>query len=164
MLSRIFWAGLAAIALLAGMAWQDGPAIISWADDHGGVSASAEHAIEAGVDRAVEGSLDKMQVVGPDGKEIAVPAETKRALGEAVGRLVKAETSLAMLRARDGSAEELRDAEERRAQARAEVDRLQSEIKRKNQAAHSESEVISQQVRDQIREEIRTEIREAVRN
>ena len=164
MLSRIMWISVAGIALLVGMALQDGAKIFSWADDHADISAKTEQAVTESVDRAVASSFDQMTITGPDGEEIDVPPETKRALGEAVGRLVKAETSLAMLRVGDATAEERQAAEARRAQARADVDRLKGEIKRHDHAAVLESEAITEQVRREVREDIRAEIRDAARN
>lgn len=164
MLSRIIWISVAGIALLAGIALQDGGKIFSWADDHAGTSVKTEQAITDSVDRAVKGSFDKMTITGADGEEIDVSPETKRALAEAVGRLVKAETSLAMLRVRDASEEERKAAEARRTQARADVDRLKAEIKRHDQAAMLESEAITEQIRREVREDVRAEIRDAARN
>ena len=92
MLSRIFWISFAGIALIAGMALQDG-GIFSLADrtpDH----AKAEQTIEARIETAIDRSFDKMHVTGSDGEEIDVPAKTKRAMADAVGRLVKAEADL----------------------------------------------------------------------
>jgi regulator of protease activity HflC (stomatin/prohibitin superfamily) len=164
MLSRIFWIGIAGIALIAGMALQDGDGIFSWGDHRTDISAKTEQAIAASVDRAVEGSVDKMEITGSDGEEIDVPPETKRALAEAVGRLVKAETALAMVRVREASTEERQEAEARRAQARADVDRLKAEIKRIDQSAKLENEAISDEVKREIREDIRAEVRDAVGN
>lgn len=164
MLSRIMWITIAGIALIAGIAMQDGGRIFSWADEHVEISAKTEQAIADSVDRAVEGNFDKMTVMGSDGEEITVPPETKRAFGEAVGRLVKAETALAMLKVRDSSREERKAAEERRDQARADVDRLKAEIKKRDQEAVVDSEAITDQVQREVREDIRAEVREAVRN
>ena len=75
MLSRIFWISFAGIALIAGMALQDG-GIFSLADrtpDH----AKAEQTIEARIETAIDRSFDKMHVTGSDGEEIDVPATTK---------------------------------------------------------------------------------------
>ena len=164
MLSRIFWISVAGIALIAGMAMQDGGRIFSWADDHAHISEKTEQAIADRVDRVVKENVEEMAVMGADGDEIDVPPETKRALGEAIGRLVKAETSLAMLKISDGSAEERKAAEARRVQARAEVERLKAEIKRHDPSALVDAGTVSEQVRSQVREDIRAEVREAVEN
>ncbi|HEU0311517.1 MAG TPA: hypothetical protein VFR36_09900 [Sphingomicrobium sp.] len=164
MLSRIMWFAIAGLALVAGIMLQNGGRIFSWADEHVEISAKTERAIADSVDRAVEGSFDKMTIMNSDGEEIDVPPETKRALAEAIGRLVKAETTLAMLRVREGSADERKAAEESRTQARADVDRLKAEIKRQDQTAVVDSEAITEQVQREIREDIRAEIREAVSN
>ena len=159
MLSRIFWIGLAGIALLAGMAWQGDHRIFSWDDgsDHRG---SLEQRIEAGVDRAIDRSFDHMDVVDSDGKEIDVPPETKRAMGEAVGRLVKAETDLAMLRLRDGSDKDMDAAKARRDQAKADIDRLKDQIEARKQLTEDSRDAL----REQIRADVRETVREAVRN
>lgn len=159
MASRIFWVMLAGAALVTGMILQDGDRIFSMAAESESL-ASVERSIEASVERAVEGSVDQMQVIDADGNEIDVPAETKQALGAAVGRLVKAEADLAILRIRDGNDLEIRAANARRAEARAEVDRLKAEIRGKEPAATTENGA----VREQIRAEIRESVREAVRN
>jgi hypothetical protein len=159
MLSRIFWIGLAGLALLGGMAWQGGHGIISWGDDadHG---RSIEQKIEARVDRAVDRSFDHITVVHSDGKKIDVPPETKRAMGEAVGRLVKAETDLALLRIRDGSDKDVGAAIARRDQAKADIDRLKNQIEQRKQLTEDSRDAL----REQIRADVRETVREAVRN
>ena len=164
MLSRIFWIGIAGLALIAGIIIQDGGGIISWGDSHDSISARAEQSIKANIERAVEASVGKMKVVGSDGEEIDLPPETKTALLSAVGRLVKAETDLAFIRARDGSAEDQRAAEAQSAQARAEVDRLKAEIEHQNKGATIEGEALTEQIQREVREDIRAKIRESVRN
>lgn len=176
MLSRIFWVGIAGIALVTGMILQDGDRMFSWGHDvdrqvDRSVDTDVDRVVDTvkdNVDRAIDGSFDQMQVTDGEGNEIAVPAETKRALGAAVGNLVKAEADLAILKVRDGSAEEMRAANARRAEARAEVDRLKAEIKGEGPAARAEQDALAAQierdVRDDVRTQIREEIRDAVRN
>jgi|GEM_PF-5384307 len=159
MLSRIFWVGIAGIALVTGMIIQDGDQIFSWGDRHD-ASVKAERAIEASVERAVEGSVARMEVVGADGKAIDVAPQDKRALADAIGRLVEAETALAFLKIRDVADGERQAAQIRRDQARAEVETLKSEIQRQRDAVRADGT----EVRDQVRDEIRESIREAVRN
>jgi predicted GTPase len=156
MLSRIFWIGLAGLALLGGIAMQNGHGIISWDDHDGDRSQSIEQKIEARVDRAIDRSFDKMDVVDSDGKEIDVPPETKRALADAVGQLVKAETDLAMLRIRDGSDKDIDEAQARRDQAKANIDRLKDQIEARKE--------LTEDSRDALREQIRAEVRETVRD
>jgi hypothetical protein len=141
------------------MAWQGSHGIISWGDDsdHG---RSIEQKIEARVDRAIDRSFDHMDVVDSDGKEIDVPPETKRAMGEAVGRLVKAETDRAMLRLRDGSAKDIAEAEARRDQAKADIERLKDQIEARKQLTEGGRDAL----REQIRADVRETVREAVRN
>ncbi len=155
MLSRIFWVGIAAVALLTGIVLQDGDRFFR-ADR--GIDIGIDRAIDRTVDHAVDGSFDGMQVMDADGNEIDVPTETKRALGEAVAQLVKAKADLAILKVRDASDEEIAAAEVRSAQARAEVDRLKVEIRGEDQAADRDA------IRAEVRREIRDTVREAVRN
>ena len=159
MLSRIFWISVAGFALIAGIAVQDGD-FLSW-DDHDEVSARSERSIEERVDRAIDRSFDKMQVEGPDGREVDVPAETKRALAAAVGELVKAEADFAMARVGEDDEEEMQAASARRDRARAEINRLKAEIKKLEQTARTDD---SNALRDQIRREVREDIRESVRD
>ena len=158
MLSRILWIGLAGLALLGGIAWQGGHSIIAWDDaDHG---RSLEQKIEARVERAIDRSFDHMEVVDSGGKEIDVPPETKRAMGEAVGRLVKAETDLAMLRLRDGSDKEVDEAGLRRDRAKADIDRIKDQIEERKQLTETSRHAL----REQIRTDVRETVRDAVRN
>ena len=126
MLSRIFWVGVAGIALSAGMALQDGPRIISW--DHDEPPVHKASSIDEKVDRALDRSFDKMHVTDADGEEIDVPAKTKRAMAEAGGRLVKADADRAMARIGEDDAQAMKAAGARRNQARADIDRLKAEI------------------------------------
>lgn len=167
MLSRIFWVGLAAIALIIGIVLQDGDRIFAVAAQSESMD-GVERSIEASVERAIDGSFEGMQVMDGDGNEIDVPPETKRALGEAVGRLVKTKADLAILKVRDASNEEIKAAEARSARARADVDRLKAEIKGHDRAARAEQDAVvaqvERQVRDDVRAQVREEIRDAVRN
>jgi hypothetical protein len=167
MLSRIFWVGIAGIALVIGMVLQDGDRFFAMAAESESMD-GIERSIEASVERAIDGSVDQMQVMDGDGNEIDVPPETRRALGEAVGRLVKTKADLAILKVRDASNEEINAAEARSAQARAAVDRLKAQIKGQQQAARAEQDAVvaqvERQVRDDVRAQVREEIRDAVRN
>ena len=160
MLSRIFWVGLAGLALIGGMYLQDGDRMFLGWTGHDQVSERTERAIEERIERAVEGSIDRMEVVAEDGREIAVPKETRRALGDAVGRLIEAEAALAVLKIRDGSGEELAAAAARRDQARVEVESLKGQIEAQEAMSRGERDIIRQQVRS----EIRAAVREAVGN
>jgi hypothetical protein len=159
MLSRIFWVGIAGFALIAGMAVQDGD-VFSWGDDD--VSARAERSIEDRVDRAIDRSFDKMEVVGSDGEEVDVPAETKRALAAAVGKLVKAETDFAMARIGEDNEEEMQAASARREEARAEINRLKAEIEQLERTAPSDGDALREQIRREVREDIRDSVRDSV--
>jgi uncharacterized membrane protein YccC len=159
MLSRILWISAAAIALVAGMVVQDGDSIFRWHDK--AHSLKSEHA-EHRMDRAIDRSFEKMQVTGPDGREVEVPAETKRELANAVGRLVKAETDLALLRIDDGSDKEIEAARDRIADARADIDRLKARIKGAERAARVEPEALREQISREVREDVRASVRDAV--
>lgn len=170
MLSRIFWVGIAGVALLTGMFLQDGDEMFGWGQEAAiameaerALDAEIEQAVDASVDRAIDGGVDRMQVIGADGNEIDVPAQTKRAMAEAVGRLVKAQADLAILKVGDAGEGEIRAATALRDQARADVDRVKAQIEDLEQAATTEQEAVREQVQQEIRDEIRTEIREAVR-
>ena len=163
MLSRIFWVGLAGIALVTGMVLQNGDEMLAWTG-YTDLSASAEQAAETKVDRALDRSFDRMEVVGADGRELDVSAETKRAMASAVGELVKAETNLALLRIGDESEREVLAADARRDRARAEVDRLKAAIEAQDRAGPQDRDQVREQIRTEIREDIRATVREAVRN
>jgi hypothetical protein len=163
MLSRIFWVGLAAIALITSMIIQDGDRMLSWGDSHD-LSAMTEGAIEAKIERAVARGVDRMEVVDSGGREIVVPPDRKRALADAIGRLIEAETDLAVLRVRDGSAEKVKAASALRDKTRAEVDALKAEIERREDASIDASVDKRDVARDEIRREIREDVRDAVRD
>lgn len=164
MASRILWVALAGLALIAGMVIQDRDWIFG-SMEH---DFKTERAIEASVERAVERSIDRgidnMEVMGSDGREIDATPEAKRALAEAVGRLVKAKADLAILRISDSSAEEIQAAETLADQARADVDRLKAQIERQEGAATSDRDAVREQIHREVREDIRATVREAVRN
>jgi hypothetical protein len=161
MASRIFWVMIAGVALVTGMVLQDGVAIFGWNDR---VSERVERAVDRSVDRTidrtVDRTLDRMQVVDADGREIAANPDAKRALGEAVGRLVKAEADLAVLKIRDGSTEDIQAASTRRDHARAEVETLKAQIEQQDRLAQADRD----DARTQLRDDIRDTVRDAVRN
>ncbi len=176
MASRIFWVLLAGAALVTGMVVQDGGWLFDSVDREltidraidaqvdRSVDAQVDRVVDAEVDRVVDGNFDQMGVFGPDGREIDVPVNTKRALAEAVGRLVKAQADVAILRVSDASEEEIRAANVLRDQARAEVDRLKAQIKNLEQASRLEQDAVRQEIQREVREDIRATVREAVRN
>ena len=154
MFSRIFWIGATAIALVAGLAWQGA---FSWDHDP---HRSADKRIEARIDREIDRGFDRMQVVGEDGEAIDVPRETRQAFANAVRRLVKAETELAMLRIRDGSDRKIGDAEARRDAAKADLDKLKEQIEEQKALTETGRDDLSEQIRADVHESVR----EAVRN
>ena len=159
MASRIFWFLVAGFALVGGIIIQDGNGIFSWRDD-ADRSHSVEQRIEARIDQAIERSFDRRQLVVSHGQEVDVPEETKRALADAVRRLVKAETDLALLHIRDGTDEEVQAATIRRDQARAAVETLKANM----EGQRDEAQGSQQGLRDEIRAEVREAVRDAVRN
>lgn len=158
MLSRIFWVGIAGLALVTGMVLQGDFGLLGFGDR--AIDTRIDRTVDRTVDRAVDRSVDHLRVVGADGRQVTISPDTKRALVEAVGRLAKAEADHAVLRIGDAGEEEMRTATARRAEARAEVDRLKAEIERQEEAAATDRDAI----RDEVRREIRDSVREAVRN
>lgn len=161
MLSRIFWISVAGIALVAGMVVQ-GDSIFGWHDRAHEMRDS--HRADSQIDRIIDRSFDKMQVMGPDGQKVDVPAETKRELAGAVGRLVKAETDLALARMGDDDEQEMSSARDRIADARADIERLKTQIKSTEEAATVDQDALREQIRREVREDVRATVREAVRN
>ena len=161
MLSRIFWIGLAGIALIGGMILQGGGGIFSWGD-HREISAKMDGSVEERIDRAIDRSFDKMTVMGTDGEEFDVPAETKRAMASAVAELVKAETDLAVARVGEDDEEAVKAAQARRAKARADVDRLEAEIRKLDRASSGDREAIREQIKREVQEDISGTVKEAV--
>ena len=158
MLSRLFWIGLAGLALIGGMVLQDG---IGWDDDHD-ISMKAERTIDEKIDRALDHSFDKMTVMGSDGEEVDVPAQAKRAMASAVAELVKAETDLALARVGEDDEEAVKAAQARRAKARAEVDRLEAEIRKLDRASNGDREAIREQIKREVQEDVSASVKEAV--
>ena len=74
MLSRLFWVGIAGVALIAGIALQDGDWIFG-SPDRGvdvGIDRAVDRTVDRDVDRAVDGIAETMQLVGTDGPDIDV--------------------------------------------------------------------------------------------
>ena len=164
MLSRILWIGVAGIAIVAGIAFQDGDRFFGWDDARDHRSSRVDRAAESRIDRAIDRSFEKMEVTGADGERVEVSAETKRELAGAVSRLVKAEADLAMLRIGDGSDEEIKAARARIADARGDIDRVKARIKSAERAAETEHDALAEEIRREVREDVRASIREAVQN
>jgi hypothetical protein len=162
MASRIFWVVITAIALITGAVWQGDRGLFSWGSDE--ASDKTEQVIRASVGRAVDGSMDHMQVIGSDGREIEVSPEAKRAMSAAVAELVKAEADLAVLKIRDGSTERINEANKRRDLARTKVDRLKDEMKGQERAAAAEHAAIGEEIQREVREDVRAAIRDAASN
>ena len=132
--------------------------------DHGGISAKTERAIEARVERAVERSVDEVPVVRVNGREIEDSAVTRRALGDAVRRLVKAEAQLAVLGIRDAKDAEIQAASIRRDQARTEVETLKAQIEQQEDVSEADRAAIREEIRREIRDDVRDTVRDIVRN
>jgi len=151
MASRIFWVLLAGAALVTGIVVQDGGQVFSWGHD----SDHRSRTIEAKVDRAIDRSLDRTEVVTVDGREIHVSREQKNAMADAIGRLVKAEGEIVALKIRGASDDEIRLATTERDKARTDMEQIKAQMNAQKDAERSD--------RDQIREEVRESIRHAVR-
>jgi hypothetical protein len=165
MLSRILWIGVAGIAIMAGIAFQDGDRFFGWHDEAREHRLSREERVaDSRIDRAIDRSFDKMEVMGPDGEEVEVSAETKRELAGAVSRLVKAEAELAMLRIGDGSDQEIKAVRDRIADARGDIERVKVRIKSAEGAAKAEHDALAEEIRSEVREDVRESVREAVGN
>jgi hypothetical protein len=160
MLSRLFWIGLAGFALIGGMVLQDG---IGW-DDDAAISLKAERSIEDRIDHAIDRSFDKMEVMDSDGREVDVPAEAKRAMAGAVAELVKAETDLAIAKVGESNDAELKAARARREKARADVDRLEDQIRKLDQASPSERDALREQIKREVQENVRATVKESVQS
>jgi hypothetical protein len=116
------------------------------------------------IDAAIDRGIAKMEVTDSGGRAIDVAPETKRAMADAVGELVKAETDLALLKVRDGGDEEMQAAETRRDQARTQVETLKADIEKQREAAGTQDGAVRTQVRDEIRDEVREAVRDVARN
>jgi hypothetical protein len=145
------------------MILQGGSSIFSWGD-HRDISAKTERSIEERIDHAIDRSFDKMEVRDGDGHEIDVPAETKRAMAAAVAELVKAETDLALAKVGESSDDELNAARARSETARANVDRLEDQIRSLERASPSERDALREQIRREVQEDVRTAVRESVKS
>ena len=162
MLSRILWISVAGVALIAGMVVQGG-SIFGW-DDTVHMSSKSDGSFDSKIDQVIDRSFDGMQVIGADGREVDVPAETKREMAGAVSRLVKAEADLAMLRIGDGSAAELKAAQDRALDARADIERTKAKIDGAERAASAEHDALRAQIQKEVREDVRAAVRDAARN
>jgi hypothetical protein len=163
MAGRIVWIGIAGLALATGMVLQDGPKIWTLAAQSE-ITTKGERAIDAKIDAAIDRGIAKMEVTDSGGRAIDVAPETKRAMADAVGELVKAETDLALLKVRDGGDEEMQAAETRRDQARTQVETLKADIEKQREAAGTQDGAVRTQVRDEIRDEVREAVRDVARN
>ena len=165
MLGRILWIGVAGVAIVAGIAFQDGDRFFGWHDEAREHRWSGEEReTDSRIDRVIDRSFEKMEVTGSDGEEVEVSAETRRELADAVSRLVRAEADLAMLRIGDGSEKEIKAARDRIADARSDIDRVKVQIKSAEGSAKAEHDALAEEIRREVREDVRESIREAVRN
>ena len=162
MASRIFWIALAGIALVTGMIMHGG--LMFGGGDHDGISERTERAIEARVERAVERSVDAVPVVRVNGRQIEDSAEARRALGDAIRRLAKAEAQLAVLGIRDAKDEQIQAATIRRDQARTEVETLKAQSEQQKDVSDAERAAIREEIRRGIRDDVRDTVRDVVGN
>jgi hypothetical protein len=144
------------------MILQNGGFLFGWDDtDH---SANAGQSIEERVDRAIDRGFDELDVQTSDGREIDVPAETKRAMASAVAELVKAETDLAVAKVSEASDEEMKAARARREKARADVDRMEEQIRKLDQASPSERDALREQIKREVQEDVRERVKASVQS
>lgn len=166
MASRMFWIFLVAVALVAGTLFQGRDFILGWSGDSAverAIETKVENAVETQVEEAIEGSFERAQVVDSDGRTMQVAAETRHELGNAVSRLVSAETELALMRVRGASDGAEAAARARRDAAKADVEQLKAEIKRQDASSTPDRDLIRQQVQEDVRSTVRETVRSAVR-
>ena len=138
MLSRILWIGLAVVALIAGLAYQN-RFLIGF--DHDRIA-------------------DHVGVVAADGRKIEVPRETKQAMAAAVRSFVSAKTELALLRARDADPQDIRAAEQRSEAARARIEKVKADIDRQRDLPQGDRDAL----RALIQHEVHQSVRDAASN
>lgn len=158
MLSRIFWIGLAGVAFLGGLWFQDGGHFgLSFGDES---SPRVERLVDSKVDRIVDRVTDdatrRIEVESSDGRPVELDPALKRALVAAVGEEVRAEAALALLEFRDSPKAALDAARARRDQAKATLKALETRV---NRAADQDRSADRDAIRDQVREEIRDSLR-----
>lgn len=159
MLSRIFWVGIAGVALVTGMVIQDGDWFWDMARESE-VSTKTERGIEARIEQAIDRSIDKMEVVTVDGRDVRVSRAQKDAMADAIGRLVKAEGHLVALKIRDAADAEIEAASVERDEAKTRVEQMEAQMAAQGEAQRSERDAI----REQVRAEVRDSVRDAVKN
>ena len=159
MLSRILWAGAAGLALLTGMMLQNGASFFPWRHQSE-VTASTEQVLEARIEKTIDRTFHKTDVVTVDGREIHVSRAQKDAMANAIGRLAKADAQLVALKIRNAAPEELAAAKAERDQANTEVAQIQSGMSVQGDAQQATRDAI----RERIQAEIRDDVREAAHN
>ena len=85
-------------------------------------------------------------------------------MASAVAELVKAETDLAIAKVSDGSEEELNAARARREKARAEVDRMEEQIRNLDRASPSERDALREQIKREVQEDVRESVKASVQS
>ena len=120
------------------------------------VDRSVDRRIDRTVDRIVDRATDKIEVRGENG-QIEVDRATKRALAAAVAELVRAEGSLITARMdEDMPAAVVKQVEQRRDAARAEVDRIAADARA---GSRGDRDALRQNIRDDVRETVRDAVR-----
>jgi vacuolar-type H+-ATPase subunit F/Vma7 len=112
--------------------------------------------LEARIEKTIDGTFHKTDVVTVDGREIHVSRAQKDAMADAIGRLAKADAQLVAIKIRNAAPEELAAATSERDEAKTLVMQMQSGMSQQGDA--------QQATRDAIRERIRAEIRDNVRD
>ena len=121
------------------------------------VERTVDRTIDRTADRMVHRETDRVVIPGEDRQAVATDPAAKRALSEAVAELVRAEGSLITLRLDDEiPAAVIKQAEQRRDQARQAVDRLADDAKADTRGNR---DALRQTIRDEIREGVRDAVR-----
>jgi electron transfer flavoprotein alpha subunit len=150
MLNRLLWIGLAILALVGGLLFQN--RILFGV--HDGVRGKT---IEARVAELSDSKIaDRMTVVSADGRPIEIPRETKQAMAAAIHSYISARAELALLRARNAQPQDIQAAQQRSDTAHAQIERVKAQIDEQRQ--------LSERDRDALRSHIQNEVRQAVRD
>ena len=121
------------------------------------VDRTVDRTVDRSVDQIIDREADKIVRSGEDRQAVATDPAAKRALSEAVAELVRAEGNLITLRLDDEiPATAIKQAEQRRDQARQAVDRLADDARADT---HGNRDALRQTIRDEIREGVREAVR-----
>lgn len=147
MAGRLAYAAVVGSALLGGMALQGD---LNFNDRE---SRHIDRAVDRSVDRSVDRTVDRAVERSVARDERVRRSETRRAMSAAIAELARAEGSLIALKVDEQTpAAVIKQAEDRRNAARAEVDRLADEAK----ADSADRDALRQTIRDSVRDAVRS--------